>query len=101
MSALNCKPGDLAVVVRSMAGNEGVIVRCLRLIRAEATYRANDGSEYNSAVWEIDRPLPDWVGGVDFTFPDVQLRPIRDPGDDARDETLEWLPVPSTTKEVA
>ena len=26
---------------------------------------------------------------------DSQLRPIRDPGDDARDETLEWLPVPS------
>lgn len=26
---------------------------------------------------------------------DECLRPIRDPGDDARDETLDWLPVPS------
>jgi hypothetical protein len=26
---------------------------------------------------------------------DKWLKPIRDPGEDARDETLEWLPVPS------
>ena len=25
---------------------------------------------------------------------DVNLRPIRDPGDDAQDESLSWLPVP-------
>lgn len=28
---MNCKPGDLAVIVRSMAGNEGRIVQCIRL----------------------------------------------------------------------
>lgn len=32
---------------------------------------------------------------------DRNLRPIRDPGDDAQDETLQWLPVPSTEKEAA
>lgn len=26
---------------------------------------------------------------------DANLRPIRDPGDDAQDETLSWLKVPS------
>ena len=29
---LNCKQGDLAVIVRSMAGNEGKIVQCPRLV---------------------------------------------------------------------
>ena len=28
---LNCKQGDLAIVIRSHAGNEGKIVTCVRL----------------------------------------------------------------------
>jgi hypothetical protein len=49
-------------------------------------------------VWKTDAfygPNGDPYGFV----LDFQLRPIRDPGDDAQDETLDWLPVP--TKELA
>jgi hypothetical protein len=31
---------------------------------------------------------------------DVCLRPIRDPGEDAKDETLSWLDVPQKNKQV-
>lgn len=32
---------------------------------------------------------------------DGALRPIRDPGDDAQDETLQWLQVPATEEVTA
>ena len=80
---MNCKPGDLAIVVRSQLGNEGKIVRCIRL-----------ASGWN-AVWEIDRAIAKHTF-QDKEFvrlaPDECLRPIRDAGDDARDEMLRPLP---------
>lgn len=39
-------------------------------------------------------PDPDALAGSVLPFPDDILRPIRDPGDDARDETLSWKPLP-------
>ena len=95
---MNCKPGDLAVVVKSWAGNEGRIVRVIRLCQ-EASKNYNIDSRgiltAPQLYWVIDQALPDFEGTLSHAFPDSQLRPIRDPGDDARDETLEWLPVPS------
>lgn len=99
---LRCKPGDLAVVVRSEVGNEGKVVRVLRFLgRAKFSlgFVADD-------VWLVECPslageTCSWsrrIGG-DACFPDARLRPIRDPGDDAQDETLQWLDVPQ--KEVA
>ena len=95
---MNCKPGDLAVVVRSMAGNEGKIVRCLRLI---PTVLRKPTGDWQHVIWEVDQELRSWSGDSDRFIADEQLRPIRDPGDDAQDETLSWLPVPSTEKEAA
>jgi hypothetical protein len=53
--------------------------------------------EHGVAMWmlveAIEEPDPsplEWD-----CVADACLRPIRDPGDDASDETLEWLPVPS------
>lgn len=86
---MNCKPGDLALVVRSILGNEGKVVRCIRW------------SEKWPGVWVIDRPIGLLDGCAVSYAPDWMLRPIRDPGDDAQDETLSWLPVPSTEKEAA
>lgn len=86
---LNCKPGDLAVVMRSFQGNEGRIVRCIRLVQV----RWERGEE--CPTWEIYPPLQNVVHHARTFCPDFQLRPIRDPGDDARDESLSWLPVPS------
>ena len=47
---LNCKVGDLAIVVRSRAGNEGKIVRCLALHPAGTDGRS---IEYGP-MWRID-----------------------------------------------
>lgn len=95
---MNCKPGDLAVVVKSIAGNEGRIVRCIRLDPMASSLKQIDafGRIYPpEPYWEIDIALPDFSGQMNKSFADEQLRPIRDPGDDAQDESLSWLPVPS------
>lgn len=50
---LNCKQGDLAIVVKSYAGNEGKIVRCIRLIPAGfGRFRESLGP-----LWEVDVEL--------------------------------------------
>lgn len=49
---LNCKPGDLAIVVRSVIGNEGKIVRCLYLATDDEAMEITEGR-----VWKIDREL--------------------------------------------
>jgi hypothetical protein len=76
---MNCKKGDLAIIVKSMAGNEGKIVTCL---------------EFDPAVlfvggifpaWRVDRLLPTDQGRLDSWVPAAWLRPIR-PGD-MEDET--------------
>ena len=91
---MNCKPGDLAVIVESSAGNEGKIVRCIRVSQWKALLGPN--GDVSGVVWEIEPPVPGWLDGSPTAFAlDQCLRPIRDPGDDAKDETLAWLTVPS------
>lgn len=108
---MNCKPGDLAVVVRArftpaMLGHYVVVVR------AAYEYEfVGEGIGPADIVWIIksasDGKLPTtYLDGsqgevVERPFLDAALRPIRDPGEDAQDETLQWLPVPSQHKEVA
>lgn len=90
---LNCKPGDLAVIVRSTCGNEGKIVRCIELHPA-----GTDNSPiFKGPIWEIDAPIPSTWGDQTPYCPDSQLRPLRD--NQGADETLTWLDVP--TKETA
>lgn len=93
---MNCKPGELAVIVRSAAGNEGRIVEVM-----DSDVRGLPGSEswMPAPLWRVrslGHPLPSDLGNSwsVFAFPDVWLRPIRNPGDDAQDETLAWKPVP-------
>lgn len=88
---MNCKPGDLAFVVKSVVGNEGKIVRCLRLLTEAEARREN---WRRRPMWEVDGLLLDTDGCLEPRAADDCLRPIRDPGDDARDEALNWLPVP-------
>lgn len=94
---MNCKPGDLAVVVRSKCGNEGVILRCIRL-SPKSEHKLDPR---HLLVWLTDRDTVDTHGGSSPYMPDAYLRPIRDPGDDAVDETLLRLPAPSTERETA
>lgn len=74
---MNCKPGDLAIIVKSLAGNEGKIVRCVRFIGDDENFLHGDR-------WEVDVYLPNSVGGFSNTSPDAFLRPLR--GDLLNDE---------------
>jgi len=82
---MNCKPGDLAVVVSSAAGNEGKIVKCLQHVR----HPFIDAGVLDAWLTE---PMLRNVLGKQVPSPDFRLRPIRDPGDDAVDESKAWLP---------
>lgn len=82
---MNCKQGDLAIVVKSWAGNEGKVVRCLRL--SDCTRRVlPDLSVVDEAIWEVDQELTDCFGKKDALVADSQLRPIRD--NDGEDEMV-------------
>lgn len=108
---LNCKPGQLAIVVGgpSELGNLGKIVRVLRLLApgwrastvcGQLTFGAIDGSPF----WETDTALCVAVGPsgarlLAHVAPDENLRPIGDPDEDEQDESLSWLPSPTKTPE--
>jgi hypothetical protein len=105
---MNCRPGDLAVVVSLDAGSvqgsecqgvkadlqmvaidiRGAIFKCVRL----------EGEE-----WVVEPRRVKWMGvmndgrnvsgeGDISRVPDRVLKPLRDPGDDAVDESNAWLP---------
>lgn len=98
---MNCKPGDLAVVVsaRYTPSAIGQIVRCIRLITDDEPVGPHRWqSSIGGPAWLVEgcgRPIK-WGDSLvhQRPFADRCLRPIRDPGEDARDETLNWLPVP-------
>lgn len=77
---MNCKPGDLAIYVGSLYS--GMIFKVV--------------APYCDKTWVVD-PMPKGL----IAIADKNLRPIRDPGDDATDETLTCLPVPSRESETA
>ena len=75
----NCKQGELAVIVRSMAGNEGKIVRCVRPVFAGGLMGAG-------LRWVTDPPVPGVHGVMWYPPLDANMRPIR--GQDGEDEML-------------
>ena len=85
---MNCKPGDLAVVVRRRYSdaNVGKLVRTVRLVA--------DILDADGPCWEVEslsgvlshRDLK--FCGLTGWFEDSRLRPIRD--SDGEDETLTW-----------
>jgi len=93
---MNCKKGDLAIVVRSKYGNEGRIVQCLRL----ATKEDFDAYEvgYNSEpTWLLDIPINCSFSTAPL-IKDIKLRPIRD--NDGQDEMLRIAGLPKTLETV-
>lgn len=86
---MNCKAGDLAIVVRVHQDRFNWAIG--KIVRCKSANRINDLDG-----WTLEDPIsqsPDskytwrWVA-------DRCLKPIRDPGDDAKDETLSWRNVP-------
>ena len=86
---MRCKPGDLAIVVRSVAGNEGALITCLRLATYEEISSVNF-TRRHGPIWVTDRALPSRLGRALALAPDDFLSPIRD--SDGQDETLTWAP---------
>lgn len=74
---MNCKQGDLAIVVYSTAGNEGKLVRVLRFVGNVRGWVGDDR-------WEVEN-LPatgmSAIGGWEWsgTLRDCRLMPIRPP----------------------
>ena len=89
---LNCKQGDLAVIVRSHAGNEGKIVHCLRLV-------LNERHLFPGPRWLIDRAVPHSTLGTTRTVADCALRPLRD--NNGEDEVLRLVGLPASTPQAA
>ena len=82
---MNCKQGDLAVVVRSFAGQEGKIVRCVKYV-GPINF---DGAPAFPDCWRVDPPLYVAADGRKAQWvADSCMRPIRDSKGD--DETLAW-----------
>lgn len=79
---LNCKPGDLAVIVGGF---------CPQFIGHIVTITAPCQTHLNH--WDTNPPK--YMRGflLPMSFDDSTLRPIRDHGDDAVDETLRDLKV--------
>lgn len=86
---MNCRPGDLAVIVRAdgMTGDK-LIGRIVRVTTLRDTGKH----------WNYEGPAISTVWGPVIGLADDALRPIRDPGDDAVDETLLRLPAPRVTE---
>lgn len=89
---MNCRPGDLAVVVRSIAGNEGRLVVVAEFL-GTVDY-AITGPEPNCwAISPVGGPLNAFPGCDEpDSAPDTSLRPIRDGNGD--DETFSWAGKP-------
>lgn len=95
---LNCKVGDLAVIVKSTLGQAGKIVRCLEMISPNTD--VGGGSFFKEPAWRIDRCIDlvstkYGVSSLPFCMDSI-LRPLRD--SDEPDETLAWAGKPQEVK---
>lgn len=96
---MNCKQGDLAIIVRAYnPENLGKIVTCIRLIQPR-NWREPNGSISEEPTWEIDIPLRGFSGNASPLICDFQLRPIRD--NDGKDEMLHIAGLPNKHPEAA
>jgi hypothetical protein len=86
---VNCKQGDLAIVVRRADVNDPRDDIFIGAVRKLTTLHSDGNWLYEGEVLRCPER-----GGL-LALSDDALKPIRPQGDDARDETLDWLPVPA------
>jgi len=101
---MNCEKGDLAMIVRGLAGTECRLVGTLVTVGT-----LHSTSSFFGPVWNVTHMNPylglrangksgkvSGVGTIGTTghCPDDWLRPIRDPGEEAVDESLLWFRIP-------
>jgi hypothetical protein len=98
---MNCKPGDLAIVIRGRSGkNDGKIVRVIRPSSGNQSaggwtwvHYPEDGPAWMCEGGDLYTGNGNLAGNIGF-FRDSSLKPIRDPGDDAVDEMVQKLGKP-------
>jgi hypothetical protein len=73
---MNCKPGDLAVIVRGTYA-VGRIVTCVRYA-GRRTFKQRHRLSEPADSWQIDPPVPGWRGALVNHVRDADMRPIRD-----------------------
>lgn len=108
MSKLNCKPGDLAVIVRSKykenIGKCVTVLEPLGYMTQGQSFNSPDGvpssTRHSGFFWWIEAQTQIvtnlWLVRRIHCC-DHQLRPIRPQSDDTPDESTAWLPaIPST-----
>lgn len=81
---MNCKPGDLAMVVRCSPGSEITLGHTCEIVEMEIHPITKE------IGWLVDPPC---ANGHDCIV-DAFLRPLRDPGADAVDEMVQKLGKP-------
>jgi len=101
---MNCRPNDIARIVAPYAAiARDRLVEVVRLMdpAGEALPTPDGGichytAKGNGPCWLVRGRIPSgWGFDLSETFiADECLRPIRDPGSDAVDETLSWRPLP-------
>lgn len=91
---LNCRPGDLALIERAGRETQHLVGHFVTVKRIHhASSPRLPGWVYEPRFIAADGVAVEWLE-------DCCLRPIRDPGDDAVDESKAWLPpVPLPTIE--
>lgn len=90
---MNCKQGDLAIVVRVSPGNSNWMIGRIVVCKALDCARGRLGWEMEEPLWEPAPSINGWRYIDDFC-----LLPIRSCDADVQDESLSWLPVPGGRK---
>lgn len=99
---MRVEKGDMAFVVRPLKSAPEALGMVVEVLAVEAAFPFPTGPKPGAYI-RASQSLRRLNGtmGTSGWCKQESLRPIRDPGDDAQDETLSWLPVPSTEKEAA
>lgn len=88
---MNCKQGDLAIITRSVAGNNGKVLTCLRLATTEDLEKTGHREKVKKIpIWVTDAPIKTRYGNFCFA-PDSILTPLR--GDLSNDEVDTETPI--------
>lgn len=88
---MNCKPGDLVILLRANYPPLKPYIGSIRTV----VRRSDDFDD----CWYLDPPIFATDKTRQASWYDKDLLPIRNPGDDATDETLTWLPAPSRERD--
>jgi hypothetical protein len=83
---MNCKAGDVAMYIGMSHKWLGSIVKVLRAPTLEE-YRKISPDGVGGHWWVVDPPLD-----KNYLVADKALRPIKDPGDEERDNAWDFLP---------